>query len=100
MALRLPQRRRDKTSQVALPHVGQTLVGLLALLYQDRMWPSFSIHPWPAWLPGLTRIWGFMTGLRRTQNNPIALLGCRVHKNPNSEDLPYWPMLNQDEQYL
>uniref|UniRef100_M0R8J8 Carboxylic ester hydrolase n=2 Tax=Rattus norvegicus TaxID=10116 RepID=M0R8J8_RAT len=23
-----------------------------------------------------------------------------IHRNPNSEGLPYWPMLNQDEQYM
>jgi carboxylesterase 2 len=30
----------------------------------------------------------------------LTLLGCCVHRNPNSEDLPNWPRLHHDEQYL
>jgi hypothetical protein len=31
---------------------------------------------------------------------PHAKLGRHVHKNYKSENLPYWPVLDQDEQCL
>ena len=26
--------------------------------------------------------------------------GWHIHRNPNSEGLPYWPVMDHDEQYL
>ena len=33
-------------------------------------------------------------------HSDLTLPCCHLHRNPNSEGLPYWPELGYDEQYL
>jgi carboxylesterase 2 len=30
----------------------------------------------------------------------LFFAGWHIHRNPNSEGLPYWPVMDHDEQYL
>jgi carboxylesterase 2 len=35
-----------------------------------------------------------------SQRDSLFFTGRHIHRNPNSEGLPYWPVLDHDEQYL
>jgi hypothetical protein len=57
---------------------------------------AFSLYtPLACWLLGLTKFWSLLSECPQ-----LTLPGCCVHRNPNSEDLPHWPRLHHDEQYL
>ncbi|KAK7804894.1 hypothetical protein U0070_006876 [Myodes glareolus] len=58
-----------------------------------KYWANFAKHGFTAEVSYVYRV--VLAGETVARDT-----GWHIHRNPNSEGLPYWPMMDEDEQYL
>ena len=87
--------RRHKTSKLPQLHMKQTLLVTFVVISVNQ-----SICPLRTQVCSSTALTKYGKSGFGSERPLLFPAGRHIHRNPNSEGLPYWPVMDQDEQYL